>query len=216
MKVTISQIYFHNDMTPFQIFKLTQNVMGRKYHGKLEDFESSSYRNYFVSLVNVLSYKISKDNHIQRKYIQYCSQKFGNSFSPFQLDSEEYIESFQAWWSSNRDYESYKNEIAKNIKFIGDFCKKECIFNLNDYAQQWGTTHFISNQLNENVAFFIGLHKINMTTPEKKILRKGFLNKVSLIKERIQREPEFRKFLERSVSILKDKLETYKARSQTN
>lgn len=193
-------------MNPYQIFKFSQIRAGKGYNGTKGMFDSSQYFPYFSKVAKFLSEYVGDDDRKQKEYIAVCAKQFGNGFSPFSLDTESYKAEYEKWIKVNGSLFSYKENIMMSCRYIYSFCKNNEIYTLKEYIQKWGVTHLISGRLNENLAVHLGLHEINMSKPEKAILKRKFFNNLQIIKERIEREVHIKQFMESKVAKIQQKL----------
>lgn len=183
-------------MNGLTLFKLCQQLQGRRYNKGLEYYAEQSYANYFEEV----SYKLTKllrdsDKNV-KNYLRICHINFGDSFDPYKLLSEEYQDAFRVWLSQNRSKSDYIRKINDSFDYIYNFCIKNKIETLNEYTRIWGVNHLLSGKITENVAFAIGIHKNNLSKPEKMALEKKFLKNLKVIEERLIREKRIGRLIE--------------------
>ncbi len=193
-------------MIPYYLFKFSQVQAGKGYNGTKGMFDSGQYFPYFCKVAKYLNDYLGDDDKKQKEFISVCAKCLGNSFSPFSLDTEEYKATYEKWLKVHGSMFSYKEDIMMSLRYLYGFCKNNEIYSLKEYVQKWGVTHFISGKLNENLAVYLGLHEINMSRPEKSILKRKFFKNVEIIKERIEREVQIKEFIENKVAKINQKL----------
>jgi hypothetical protein len=193
-------------MTPYYLFKFSQRAAGKGYNGTKGMFDSGQYYAYFAKVARYLNEYLGDDDSKQKEFVAVCAKHFGNGFSPFSLDSESYKSAYEQWLKVHGSVFSYKENILSSCRYVYNFCRENEIYNLPDYVQKWGVTHLISGRLNENLAVFLGLHEINMSRPEKAILKKKFFKNLEIIKERIEREVLIKEFIQSKVAKIRQKL----------
>jgi len=192
--------------TPFNVFKMCQNALGRKYNGTVQDFESLPAYNYYVGLSLYLREYLGKRKYKHIRFINVCAKELGARFDPFQLKSEEYKKVYEEWESINGSPEKYKRNVLDSIQFIYDFCKTKNIKELDKYRNTWSVTHLISGKMNENVAFMLGVQKNTYTKPETKLLKQKYLNHLDDIEERLKEDKELREIIETQLEIVQKRL----------
>lgn len=192
-------------MTPYKLFKTSMGCMGRGYNKSETDFNESTYYGFFNMLLKYFKYEM-KFNDIQiRQFVEVSAKIHESRFDPWKLNSPEYLESFKVWYKVNRSKDAYLANVKESIRDIVKFCKQKKIKKLEEYVTSWGVTHYINGKLNDNVAYMIGLHEVQLSKPEKFMLKK-YLKIVPLIKERIEREGRLKVLLEHEVEQAKEML----------
>ena len=170
------------------LFKLCQQLQGRKYDKGKDYFLEQSYAKYFDEVAYKLTKLLRDSDKNVKNYIRICHINFADTFDPYKLLSEEYQDSFRVWLSQNRSKSDYIRKINESFDFIYNYCIKNKIQTLNEYTRIWGVSHLLSGKISENVAFAIGVHKNNLSKPEKMALEKKFLKHLKVIEERLIRE----------------------------
>lgn len=198
-------------MTPFQLFKKCEYHCGRKYRGNLTDFEQLRCHEYFCGLNKFLIAKFGKNNKAHITYIEICAKNFGSRFSPYELMSSVYWESFEKWRKINENPEAYRRHLAKSLQYVFDFCVDNEIYNLKEYVVKWAVPHIISEKLNENIAYVLEVQGIYFTAPEKKIIKKLYLKNLKHIEERMNDSQDLRVFIENEIAKIKDRLTEIKS-----
>lgn len=201
-------------MNPYQLFKFCQGLKGRKYSVTKGMFDSGKFYKYFVGLCIFLETNIGTDVVKQKEYVSVVAKLSGSQFDPFLLDSDAYQKMYKEWFAINGSMFSYKNDILKSCKFVFRFCRDNKIYNLKDYVNKWGVSHFISGKLNENLAFKLGLHEINMTKPEMSILKSKYLKNVNLIEQRLKRENSIDDFINKKMAKIEQWLTILSTRNK--
>ena len=193
-------------MTPYQVFRICQGTMGRKYRGTIDDFKALDCAAYYFTLSTFLEDKIGKNDNNQRQFISVCGTAFGSRFDPFLLMTDEYWNEYQKWADIHKDADSYKSHIKKSIQYVYDFCVEKQIPTVGEYVNRWSVSHITSGVLDEMVAYIIKVHESHLTRPEKRMIKKKFLDKIGEIEDRLNREPELRKMIEKNITILERKI----------
>lgn len=201
-------------MNPYQLFKFCQGLKGRKYALTKGMFDSGKYYKYFVGLCIFLENNIGKDINKQREYVAVVAKLSGVQFDPFLLESDTYQKMYKEWLTVNGSMFSYKNDILKSCKYVFKFCRENEIYNIQDYVKKWGVSHFIAGKLNENVAYKLGLHEINMTKPETNMLKSKYLKNVSLIEQRLKRENNINDFITKKLAKIEQWLTILESRNK--
>lgn len=193
-------------MTPYGLFSFCQNCQNRAA-GSVKKFEESKHFEFYCSLrryfMNEL--KIDSDRKI-KKFIEVCAKELGQTFDPFNLGSVEYKEIFKNWLKKNADKGAYFVNINESFRRIYKFCVDRNIKSINEYTNKWAVSHIVSGILDENIAYMFGVHKLELSRPEKLFINKKFLNHVKLIEERIQREVKLKTILSEGVEDINKKL----------
>jgi hypothetical protein len=177
----------------------------RAYTKDEEEFNSSPYVGYFRMLSGYFQNQMKFSDKQIKQYISVCAKLHETSFDPWQLHSHEYLEKFKEWYRVNKNSDAYINNVKHSINEVIKFCKAKKIKNLTDYINSWGVMHYTSGKLNDNVAFMLGLHEVQMTKPEK-FMVKTYLKNVQLIKERVEREGRLKEALESGIQQAKEML----------
>lgn len=193
-------------MTPYGLFSFCQNCQQRTA-GSIDTFKESQYYSYYHSLRKYLvnDLKLSTDNKI-KKFISVCAKYTGNHFDPFQLNSPEYLHIFKEWYKVNANNGSYYINIQESFNKIFKFCADKELSTLEEYTKKWSVSHIISDVLNDNIAFCLGVHKLSLTKPEIISINKKFLKHVKLIEERIQRDKKLHSILLDGMEQVRNKL----------
>lgn len=195
-------------MIPYKLFYISFCAQNGGCNIKEEDFDKSRYHNFFLSLNNFFKTKLKFNDKKIVQYIDVCAKIQGNNFNCFELNSEKYLEDFKQWYEINSSLKNYYKDIKECIDNIVEFCKKNNVRTLEKYILNWGITQYIANKLNDNVAFYLGLHKLELSKPEKFMIKK-FLKNVHMTEERIKRDKKLQETLESEVKEAKEKLRFY-------
>lgn len=193
-------------MSPFQIFKLCQGTLGRKYRGDRSSFEQLNCSAFYFSLADYLKDKFGKANVAQAKFIKVCGKQLGSSFNPFELMTEEYMNVYNKWLSVHGSAESYKENIKNSIQYIYDFCRDKDITSIEEYTKRWSVSHIVSGILEENVAYILGVQELYLTKPEKKLIKKKYMDNVLDIKARLERDKEILDFIIDALDKVQNKI----------
>lgn len=199
-------------MQTFTLFKAVQSFLGRKYNGTKGQFESGKYYGYFNNLNSILAKKFDYSDPKIRQYLKIVSDYYGERFDPFSLDSDEYFETFKNWLKVNGNRNSYKINVFNSCQKIYKFCKDKEIYDLKEYINKWGVSQYISKNLNENVAFVLGLQNVKLTKPERLAINKVFLKNTGMISERLEREKDIKKYIITNLDKIQLKLNKLKSR----
>lgn len=192
-------------MNAYKLFKYCMGCAEKPYSKTEEEFNESEFFKFFYALSKHFK-SVLKFNDIKTKqYISVCAKIHGSNFSPWKLNTTEYLEDFASWYKINSSLDTYMRSVKESIHTIVIFCKKKKIRKLDDYIKNWGITHYISGVLNDNVAYAMGLHEVVLTKPEKFMIKK-FLKNVPMIKERIEREGRLNTLLEAELKQAKEML----------
>ena len=171
-----------------------------------EEFNQDSKFYGFFNLLDKYFKKQLKFNDKKTKtFIQVCSNIHEGNFDPWKLNSQEYLNDFKSWYKVNASASTYLESIKSSVKNIVKFCKQKKITKIEDYVTNWGVTHYISGVLNDNVAYIIGLHELQLTKPEKFMIKR-FLKNLPIIKERIEREKQLEYVLKKEIDDAKKML----------
>jgi hypothetical protein len=193
-------------MTPYALFSFCQNCQ-RRNAGTIRKFEESDHFEFFCALRYYFmeKLKIKSDRNI-KKFIEVCVKETGENFSPFQLNSPEYLHIFKEWYKKNSNKGLYFISINESFKNIYKFCSDKKIETLEEYTKKWAVSHIISGILNENIAYALGVHELVLSKPEVMMINKKFLKNKKLIQERIDRELKLKTVLSEGIQDLKKKL----------
>jgi hypothetical protein len=193
-------------MSPFQLFKVCQGAIGRRYRGTIDDFDDLDCASYYYSLSDFLKKECGRNSNSHRKYISVCEMHYGTRFDPFHLMTEDYISVYKEWQSINGDSESYKKNILKSIQHVYNFCRDRDIHTLKQYVQRWSVSHITSGVLNENVAYVLKVHDARLTKPEKRLIKKRYTDKIKDVKERLDRETDLKDFIVMNLETVENKI----------
>lgn len=192
-------------MNAYKLFKYCMGCAEKPYSKTEEEFNESEFFKFFYALSKHFK-SVLKFNDVKTKqYISVCAKIHGSNFSPWKLNTTEYMEAFASWYKINSSLDTYMRSVKESIHTIVNFCKKKKIRKIEDYIKNWGVTHYISGILNDNVAYAMGLHEVNLAKPEKFMIKK-FLKNVPMIKERIEREGRLNILLEAEIKQAKEML----------
>lgn len=193
-------------MSPYQIFRICQGAIGRRYRGTIDDFKLLDCCSYYYSLSDYLDDKVGRDSKKQRKFIQVCEVHYGSRFDPFHLMTDEYMKVYLEWESVNGSDDAYKQHVLKSIQDVYDFCRERDITRLKDYTERWAISHITSGVLDENVAYALKVQDARLSKPEKRIIKKKFLDKLKDIEDRFSRDNELREFIQRNLDTIEKKI----------
>jgi len=120
--------------------------------------------------------------------------------------SDEYMRAYDEWADIHENKHAYRKHILKSIQDVYTFCREQDIKDLREYVQRWSVSHLTSGVLDENVAYALKVHDAQLTKPEKRLIKKKYLDKVVEIEERMKREKELRKFIEKNIRVVQNKI----------
>jgi hypothetical protein len=190
-------------MSPYELFKFNQILIGKGYNGSVDDFKVSSYYPYFNMLIRHYNNTFDTDYKLKR----FCSILFniyGEQYNPFKLESEEYLLKYKEWESVHRDKFSYKKDIKNTCDFIFKFCVDKKIYDLTLYVSKWSISHIICGKINYNIAYLLGVQNQKISIPHSVLLNKKFLRNIPMIKKRLDREKEIMKYCVDEIEDIKE------------
>jgi hypothetical protein len=149
--------------------------------------------------------KLKTSNKI-KKFIEICAKETGENFSPFLLNSREYLNIVSDWKIKNSNRGLYYININESFKKIYKFCVDKNISSLDEYVKKWAVSHVSSGIINENIAYALNVHKLSLSKPEIMFINKKFLKHVKMIEERVARESKLKDILKEGIEDIKNKL----------
>ena len=193
-------------MTPYQVFRICQGALGRRYNGTVEEFRQLDCAAYYFSLCEFLYDRFGSKEEAQRRYIRICEQQYSSRFDPFHLMTDEYIAVYDEWAAIHKDSASFRKHIKKSIQNLYDFCVDRHICYMEDYVNRWAVSHLTSGFLEPTIAYMIGVHESSFTRPEKRLIKKKFLDKIPEIESKLESDSELRHLIEKNIGVLKKKI----------
>lgn len=193
-------------MTPYGLFSFCQKCQQRSA-GTIAKFNESQYYPFFAMLIKYFENDLKFDGDTKiKQFVSVCAKYTENRFDPFKLNSGEYLEIFTSWYKVHANTGAYYININESFNNIYKFCDDKDIKTIEEYVRKWAVSHLISGVLNENVAYALGVHNLELSKPEKLSINKRFLKHADLIKERIDRDAKLRTVLKEGLEDLKNKL----------
>ncbi len=193
-------------MTPYGLFSFCQKCQHRSV-GTIVKFNESQYYSFFNMLIKYFTNDLKFDSDTKiKQFVSVCAKYTESNFDPFKLNSREYLDIFTSWYKVHANSGTYYINITESFKNIYKFCVDKNIKTIEEYVTKWAVSHLISGVLNENIAFFLGVHKLELTKPEKLSINKRFLKHIDLISERINRDSNLKSVLNEGLEDIKSKL----------